>query len=92
MASVFWLVKWGEACLSLGSNDRRRALTGQVVRVTTVGKEGLYAVGIPTRSEAELAVAKYLQTSDHLSIKAIERLSASAVKALGLGPGEIRLR
>ena len=47
--------------MSLGSNDRRRALTGQVVRVTTVGKEELYDVGIPTRSEAEFAVAKYLQ-------------------------------
>jgi hypothetical protein len=83
----------GEARLSLGSEGRgsgRR--TGQVVRVTTVGKEELYDVGIPTGSEAELAVAKYLQTSDHLSISAIERLSASAVKALGLGPGEIRRR
>ena len=76
--------------MSLGSTGRgsgRR--TGQVVRVTTVGKEELYDVSIPTRSEAELAVAKHLQTSDHMSISAIE---ASAVKALGLGPGEIRLR
>jgi hypothetical protein len=60
--------------------------------VTTDGKEEMYDVGIPSASEAELAVGKYLQISDHLSIKAIEALSVSAVKALGLGPGEIRLR
>ena len=78
--------------MSLVSNDRRRALTGQVVCVTTDGKEELYDVGIPSASEAELAVGKYLQISDHLSIKTIEALSASAVKAFGLGPGEIRLR
>jgi hypothetical protein len=76
----------------LGSNDRRRALTGQVVCVTTDGNVALYDVGIPTASEAELAVGKYLQLSDLLSINAIEPLPASAVKALGLGPGEIRLR
>jgi hypothetical protein len=81
----------GEALVSLGSNDRG-ALTGQVVSVTTDGKEELYDVGIHSASEAELAVGKYLQISDHLSIKAIEAQSASAVKALGLGPGEIRLR
>ena len=55
----------------------------------------LYDVGNASRSEAELAVAKYLQVGNHLTIRAIEPLSAEAVKALGasaeerLGHGEV---
>jgi hypothetical protein len=44
----------------------------------------LYDVAIPTASEAELAVGKYLQLSDLMALTAIEPLSAAAVKALGL--------
>jgi hypothetical protein len=67
-------------------------LTGQVVSVTVGAVVELYDVGIASRSEAELAVAKYLQAADHLAISAIEPLSAAAVKALGLGLGEVRPR
>jgi len=52
----------------------------------------LYDVAIPTASEAELAVGKYLQLSDLLAVNAIEPLSAAAVKALGLKAGQVRRR
>ena len=74
------------------SNQASPGLTGQVVSVTIGGAVELYDVGIASRSEAELAVAKYLQAADHLTISAIEPLSGSAVKALGLGLGEVRPR
>jgi hypothetical protein len=76
----------------LASKDRQRAPTGHVVAVTHGGKEELYDVGVPSASEAELAVGKFLQTSDLLSINAIGALSSAAVKALGLARGEVRLR
>ena len=71
----------------MGSEDRHPAQTGHVVAVTHGGKEELYDVGVPSESEAELAVGKFLQASDLLSINAI-----GAVKALGLAPGEVRRR
>ena len=82
----------GEARLSVGSEDRHPAPTGHVVAVTYGGKEELYDVGVPSASEAELAVGKFLQASDLLSINAIGALSSAAVKALRLAPGEVRLR
>jgi hypothetical protein len=82
----------GEARLSVGSEDRHPAPTGHVVAVTHGGKEELYDVGVPSASEAELAVGKFLQASDLLSINAIGALSSAAVKALRLAPGEVRLR
>ena len=74
------------------SNQASPGRAGQVVSVTIGGVVELYDVGIASRSEAELAVAKYLQAADHLTITAIEPLSAAAVKALGLGLGEVRPR
>ena len=56
------------------------------------GEEEFYDVGIPTAAEAEFAVGKYLHIIDLTHIRAIEPLSATAVEALGLAPGEIRLR
>ena len=55
----------------MGSEDRHPAPTGHVVAVTYGGKEELYDVGVPSASEAELAVGKFLQASDLLSINAI---------------------
>jgi hypothetical protein len=52
----------------------------------------LYDVAIPTASEAELAVGKYLQLSDLMAVDAIEPLSSAAVEALGLTPGQVRRR
>ena len=64
--------------------------TGYVVKVTFDGGVELYDVAIPTASEAELAVGKFLQLSDLMALTAIEPLSAAAVKALGLTPGQVR--
>jgi hypothetical protein len=78
--------------LTLASKNRQPASTGHVVAVTHDGKDELYDVGIPSASEAELAVGKFLQASDLLSINATGALSSAAVKALRLAPGEVRLR
>ena len=52
----------------------------------------LYDVAIPSASEAELAVGKFLQLSDLMAVTAIEPLSAAAVKGLGLTPGQVNQR
>ena len=65
---------------------------GYVVSVTFDGGVELYDVAIPTASEAELAIGKFLQLSDLMAVTAIEPLSAAAVKALGLTPGQVRRR
>jgi hypothetical protein len=72
-------------------NDQPRP-RGYVISVTIGGGVELYDVAIPTASEAELAVGKYLQLSDLLAVNAIEPLSAAAVKALGLKAGQVRRR
>jgi hypothetical protein len=66
--------------------------TGYVVSVTIDGGVELYDVAIPTAAEAELASQIYLQLSDLLAVNAIEPLSAAAVTALGLTPGQIKRR
>ena len=66
--------------------------TGYGVSVTIDGGVELYDVAIQTASEAELAVGKFLQLSDLRAVNAIEPLSAAAVKALGLTPGQVRRR
>lgn len=46
--------------------------TGYVVKVTFDGGVELYDVAIPTASEGELAVGKFLQLSDLMAVAAIE--------------------
>jgi hypothetical protein len=80
----------GAAIVASVSNQARP--TGYVVKVAFGDGVQLYDVAIPTASEAELAVGKYLQLSDLMAVDAIEPLSAAAVKALGLTPGQVRRR
>ena len=80
-------------CMSDNNNKRQTGWSVVVVQSTrSAPKREIYDCGIPNFLEAEQAVARLVAGSDILIVSAIEPLTSTAVRSLGVEDGKIKKR